>query len=71
MKERLRERMMQAYSNKVFAFLKLPKFDGKGTEIKVMESKYKFIQQTYFDSLGVKILWVNEYDDIPKEIDKI
>lgn len=69
MKERLRIRKMKGCTNEIFAFLKLPEFEGKGTEIKIMESKYKLIQQNYFDTLGVKILWVKDFNEIPTRID--
>ena len=71
MKAMLWERLSNSPKTSIFAFLKLPKFQGNGTEIKRMENKYKLLQQTYFDSLGVKILWVKEHTDTPNEIDKI
>lgn len=71
MKERLRERKTKNFTNNIYGFLKLPKFKGKGTEIDVMRNKYKLIQQSYFDSLGVKILWVDDYDEIPVRINSI
>ena len=71
MKEILRKRVSQGYTNTIFAFLKLPKFEFEGTNMKLMENKYKLIQECYFNSLGVKILWVNEFDQIPTKIDLI
>ncbi len=68
MKEILRKRVSQGYSNTIFAFLKLPQFDIEGTNMKLMENKYKLIQQYYFNSLGVKILWVSDFNDIPSHI---
>lgn len=71
MKEILRQRVAQGYYNTIFAFIKLPNFDFEGINKKLMENKYKLIQQCYFDSLGVKILWVNNFDEIPKQINLI
>ena len=71
MKERLRDRKTKNFTNSIYGFLKLPQFKGKGTEIDVMRNKYKLIQQSYFDSLGVKILWVDDYDEIPMRINSI
>lgn len=71
MKEILRKRVSTGFSNIIFAFLKLPNFDFEGINKKLMENKYKLIQQCYFDSLGVKILWVDDFDEIPKQINSI
>lgn len=71
MKEILRKRVSYGYTNTIFAFLKLPQFDIDGTNVKLMENKYKLIQQCYFNSLGVKILWVSDFDEIPKHINSI
>lgn len=71
LKEHLRKRLSSTPSNTIFCFLKLPTFDGLGANKKLIENKYKFIQQSYFDTLGVKILWVNEFDEIPAKIDNI
>ena len=71
MKEILRERKSKGYTNTIFAFLKLPKFEFEGRNNNLMESKYKLIQERYFDSLGVKTLWVKEFDEIPQRIDSI
>ena len=71
MKEILRKRVSNGYSNTIFAFLKLPNFDFEGINKKLMENKYKLIQQCYFDSLGVKILWVDDFDKIPNQINSI
>lgn len=71
MKEILRKRVSKGFSNIIFAFLKLPNFDFEGINKKLMENKYKLIQQFYFDSLGVKILWVDDFDEIPKQINSI
>ena len=71
MKEILRQRMENSDnnpSNKLYGFMKVPKFDMKGTDIKFIENKYKIVQQTYFASLGVKILWVNDFKEIPQQI---
>ncbi|MDY4787816.1 MAG: SIR2 family protein [Bacilli bacterium] len=69
MKEILRRRVARGEnSNLIFAFLKLPNFDFNGTNNQLMENKYKLIQQCYFDTLGVKILWVHNYDEIPNKI---
>lgn len=71
MKEILRKRVSKGFSNIIFTFLKLPNFDFEGINKKLMENKYKLIQQFYFDSLGVKILWVDDFDEIPKQINSI
>ena len=71
MKEILRKRMSLKHSNEIFAFLKLPNFDYDGINKKMIENQYKIIQQRYFDSLGVKILWVNEFSEIPARIDNL
>lgn len=71
MKEILRKRVSVGYSKSIFAFLKLPDFKFEGTNNKLMENKYKLILESYFDSLGVKILWVHDFDEIPKRIASI
>lgn len=71
MKERLRKRVELGCSNKVFAFLKLPTFNFEGTNNRLMENKYRLIFQHYFQSLGVRILWVHNFDEIPKRINSI
>ncbi len=71
MKEILRKRVAKGYSNSVFAFFKLPEFKFEGTNNELMERKYKLIQEYYFDSLGVKVLWVHDFDEIPKKINSI
>lgn len=71
MKEILRERMEKKSDTLLFGFLKLPSFSLAGTGKELIKSKYKFIQQCYFDTLGVKIIWVDEFEDIPKMIDGI
>ena len=55
----------------LFGFLKLPSFSLAGTGKELIKNKYKFIQQCYFDTLGVKIIWVDKFEDIPKMIDEI
>lgn len=71
MKEILRKRMTINYTNTIFAFLKMPIFDCDGINKKLIENKYKLIEQRYFDSLGVKILWVDDFAEIPKRINSI
>ena len=71
MKEILRKRVERGYKNVVFAFFKLPSFDVDGINSKLIINKYKLIQNCYFDSLGVKILWVDNFDEIPKQINQI
>lgn len=46
-------------------------FNFKGTCVEKVKNRYKLIMQLYFDSLGVKIIWVDTYKDIPKKIDAI
>ena len=70
-KEILRERALTNYKNSIFGFLKLPSFSAKGRELDIMINKYKLIQQSYFDTLGVKILWVKEFSEIPDWINKL
>lgn len=71
MKEILRDRIKTGSSTLLFGFLRLPSFSLAGTGKELIKNKYKFIQQCYFDSLGVKIIWVDDFDDIPKKIDGI
>lgn len=71
MKEILRDRMKERSDTLLFGFLKLPSFSLAGTGKKLIKNKYKFIQQCYFDTLGVKIIWVDKFEDIPKMIDEI
>lgn len=71
MKEILRKRLSRGCSNSIFAFFKLPKFNFEGVNNKLMENKYKLIQESYFDSLGVKVLWVHDFGEIPGKIDLI
>ena len=44
MKEILRKRVSNGYSNIIFTFLKLPNFDFESINKKLMENKYKLIQ---------------------------
>ncbi|MBQ6468257.1 MAG: SIR2 family protein [Clostridia bacterium] len=71
MKKILRERVSAGYSNNIFAFLKLPDFKFEGTNNKLFENKYKLLYEHYFDSLGVKVLWVHSFSEIPEKIEKI
>ena len=72
LKEILRERIANKNAQtQLFAFFKLPKFKVKGREKKIIEEKYKILQQSYFDTLGVKIIWVNEFAEIPGMINNI
>ena len=72
LKEILRERIANKNAQtQLFAFFKLPKFKVKGREKKIIEEKYKILQQSYFDTLGVKIIWVNEFVEIPGMINNI
>ncbi len=71
MKEILRDRIKKGSNTLLFGFLKLPSFSLAGTGKELVKNKYKFIQQCYFDSLGVKIIWVDDYSDIPLKIDAI
>ena len=70
-KQILRSRLEKGSRNYIFGFIKLPSFEMAGTCKKLVENKYKFIQECYFNSLGVKILWVNDYNEIPEKIDSI
>ena len=67
LKQILRERLKKTgpHTN-LYAFYKLPTFEAKGREKRLIEAKYKILQQSYFDTLGVKIIWVNDFDEIPK-----
>ncbi len=71
MKEILRKRKSNGYKNIIFAILKLPEFGFNGTNNILMKNKYKLIQECYFNSLGVKILWVDSFEEIPGIIDTI
>ena len=53
------------------AFYLLPNFEKKGREQKIIETKYKLLQQSYFDTLGIKIIWIKDYKEIPNKIDLI
>ncbi len=46
LKALLRKRMEKPLKNKIFGFLKLPSFEGNENEKKLLENKYKFIQQS-------------------------
>ena len=71
-KELLRVRNTIKHTNDIYGFLKLPNFPNlSGVEKKIAEEKYKLVNQTYFDSLGVKIIWAREYEDIPDMINKL
>ena len=65
----LRERMSCKYHNEIYGFIKLPEFDVNDRESLLIKNKYKMIQETYFRSLGVKILWIDDYTEIPEKID--
>ena len=72
LKEILRKRIINGENiTQLYAFYKLPDFDKKGREKKIIETKYKILQQSYFDTLGIKIIWVRDYKEIPKKIDLI
>lgn len=51
--------------------MKLPTLSEKGSTLKELEAKYRIVQQTYFDTLGVIILWVNDYNEIPERINNL
>ncbi|MCI6357675.1 MAG: SIR2 family protein [Erysipelotrichaceae bacterium] len=71
LKAQLRKRKNEVHNNEFFCFLKLPSFIGTSIEQSIMENKYKFIMQCYFDTFDVKILWVKEFDEIYKYIDEL
>lgn len=70
-KSLLRKRMKKNPTNKIFGFMKLPTLSEKGSTLKELEAKYRIVQQTYFDTLGVIILWVNDYNEIPERINNL
>lgn len=72
LKEILRKRIINGENiTQLYAFYKLPDFDKKGREKKIIETKYKILQQSYFDTLGIKIIWVRDYKEIPEKINLI
>lgn len=72
LKEILRKRIINDENKtQLYAFYKLPDFDKKGREKKIIETKYKILQQSYFDTLGIKIIWVRDYKEIPEKINLI
>lgn len=69
LKEILRKRIIDGDNlPQLYAFYKLPDFEKKGREKKIIETKYKILQQSYFDTLGIKIIWVRDYEEIPSKI---
>lgn len=72
LKEILRKRAISSDRvPQLYAFYKLPNFEKKGREQKIIETKYKLLQQSYFDTLGIKIIWIKDYKEIPNKIDLI
>lgn len=72
LKEILRKRIIDGENlPQLYAFYKLPDFEKKGREKKIIEIKYKILQQNYFDTLGIKIIWVRDYREIPNKINLI
>ena len=72
LKEILRKRIINGGNlPQLYAFYKLPDFEKKGREKKIIETKYKILQQSYFDELGIKIIWVRDYKEIPTKISLI
>ena len=72
LKEILRKRIISGENvPQLYAFYKLPNFEKKGREQKIIETKYRILQQSYFDTLGIKIIWVKDYEEIPNKIDLI
>ncbi len=72
-KEILRERHnnSEPSQNSIFAFRKLPTFDFEGTNNALIEKRYKDLFEKYFGSLGVIVVWVKDFNDIPKIINMI
>lgn len=58
-------------SNELFAIMKLPDFSFSGKELENVIKKYKIMMQCYFDTLAVKIIWVDDFKKIYEVIDKI
>ena len=72
LKEILRKRIISGENmHQLYAFYKLPDFEKKGREQKIIETKYKILQQSYFDTLGIKIIWIKDYKEIPNKINSI
>lgn len=72
LKEILRKRIINGENNnQLYAFYRLPNFEKKGREQRIIETKYKILQQCYFDTLGIKIIWVKDYKEIPDKINLI
>ena len=70
LKDILRQRMRKPRNNELYCILRVPKFDLDGTMNAFVTNSYKEIQESYFGKLGVKIVWVNEFSEIPKELEK-
>lgn len=68
LKEILKTRMNSPHSNNLYAFMKIPDFELSGQINNIAIAKYKIVKETYLRRLGVEILWVNKFEDIPREI---
>ena len=64
-KDLLRKTKDKRIDNKIYAFLKVPSFKAAGNDMSVLKDDYIAIQNEYFKSLGVEIIWVDDYDEIP------
>jgi len=71
MKDILRSIDRTKTSNELFAIMKLPDFSFSGKELDNVIKKYKIMMQYYFDTLSVKIIWVDDFKKIYEIIDKI
>ena len=72
LKEILRKRIIKGENvPQLYAFYKLPNFEKRGREQKIIETKYKILQQSYFDTLGIKIIWIKDYKEIPNKLNLI
>lgn len=44
---------------------------GKSESIKRFENVNESLQEDFFKSLGVNVIWVNDYDEIPNLLKQI
>lgn len=71
LKEILKTRMNSPHSNNLYAFMKIPNFELNGQINNIAIAKYKIVKETYLRRLGVEVLWVNKFEDIPREISNL
>ena len=55
----------------IYTFLKIPSFKAAGNDMKMLKEDYIAIQNEYYNTLGVKVIWVDDYDEIPQIINTL